>query len=38
MRGDAIQAAVDTGWAMIEFKPDGTILNANENFVKSINN
>lgn len=36
MRGDAIQAAVDTGWAMIEFQPDGTILNANENFVNGL--
>ncbi len=32
----AIKAAVDTGWAYIEFKPDGTILDANNNFLKTL--
>ncbi len=36
MKAEQIQMAVDTGWASIEFKPDGTILTANENFVKAL--
>ncbi len=36
LRADAVQAAVDTGWASIEFEPDGTILNANDNFVQTL--
>ncbi len=35
-RGEHLQSAVNTGWASIEFKPDGTILTANENFVKAL--
>lgn len=31
----ALKAAVDAGWAMIEFEPDGTIINANSNFVQT---
>nr|WKN39250.1 methyl-accepting chemotaxis protein [Tunicatimonas sp. TK19036] len=31
-----VQAAVDTGWAYIEFEPDGTIITANDNFVKTL--
>jgi methyl-accepting chemotaxis protein len=30
-----VQAAVDAGWASIEFEPNGTILNANDNWVKA---
>jgi len=33
LKAQQVQAAVDTGWAYIEFRPDGTILNANKNFV-----
>ncbi len=36
LMGEHVKAAVDTGWASIEFKPDGTILAANENFVKAL--
>lgn len=32
----AIQSAVNTGWAFIEFKPDGTIIEANDNFVRTM--
>ena len=35
-QADAIKSAVDTGWASIEFEPDGTILDANDNFVKTM--
>lgn len=31
-----LKSAVDTGWASIEFQPDGIILSANENFVKTL--
>ena len=34
--GDAIKSAVDTGWASIEFEPDGTILAVNDNWVKTL--
>lgn len=36
LQADSIKAAVDTGWASIEFTPDGTILDANENFVAAL--
>jgi len=32
----AVKSAVDTAWASIEFTPDGTILDANENFVSTL--
>ena len=32
----AVKSAVDTGWSSIEFKPDGTILKANDNFISSL--
>ncbi|WP_422359607.1 PAS domain S-box protein [Reichenbachiella sp.] len=34
-QGEAIKAAVDTGWASIEFTPDGIIQAANENFLST---
>jgi len=36
MAGEHVKSAVDTGWASIEFKPDGTIITANKNFVKTL--
>ncbi len=36
IQSDAIKAAVDTGWASIEFYPDGTIIDANQNFVNTL--
>jgi len=36
LKGENIQAAVDTGWAYIEFEPDGTIVSANSNFVTTM--
>lgn len=36
IQGDAVKSAVDTGWASIEFKPDGTILDTNENWIKTL--
>jgi len=36
IQGEAVKAAVDVGWASIEFKTDGTILAANDNFVKTL--
>ncbi len=35
-KGENIQSAVDSGWAYIEFTPDGTILEANDNFVSAM--
>lgn len=32
----AVQTAVDSGWARIEFKPDGTIIEANDNFLNAL--
>ena len=34
-QGEAIKAAVDTGWASIEFTPDGIIQTANQNFLET---
>jgi methyl-accepting chemotaxis protein len=34
--GNALKSAVDTGWAFLEFETDGTILNANKNFVSML--
>lgn len=31
-----LKNAVDTGWASIEFKPDGTILDVNDNWVHTL--
>lgn len=36
IQADAIKSAVDTGWASIEFTPDGIILDANENFISTM--
>ncbi|MCI5059069.1 MAG: PAS domain-containing protein [Flavobacteriales bacterium] len=36
VKASAVQSAVDTGWASIEFEPDGTIINANDNFVRTL--
>lgn len=36
MQAEVMKAAVDTGWASIEFEPDGTIISANDNFVSSL--
>ena len=35
-KSDQMQAAVDTGFAAIEFLPDGTILTANANFCQAV--
>ncbi|GJM63827.1 PAS domain S-box protein [Persicobacter diffluens] len=35
-QASAVKSAVDTGWASIEFKPDGTIISANDNFVATL--
>ncbi len=35
-QADGIRDAVNYGWASIEFDPDGTILGANDNFVKTM--
>lgn len=35
-QADAIKSAVDTGWASIEFKPDGTIIEVNDNFTHTL--
>ena len=34
VRAAAVQTAVDIGWASIEFNPDGTIITANDNFLR----
>ncbi|MCV9385204.1 PAS domain S-box protein [Reichenbachiella ulvae] len=31
-----IKSAVDTAWASIEFEPDGTILNVNDNWIDTL--
>ncbi len=36
MQAQQVQAAIDTGFASIEFEPDGTIITANRNFVKIL--
>lgn len=36
IQANAVKSAVDTGWASIEFSPDGTIIDANDNFVKTL--
>ena len=36
VQADAMNLAVDSGWAAIEFKPDGTIVSANNNFVDAL--
>jgi len=36
IQADAVKSAVDTGWASIEFTPEGNILDVNENFVKTL--
>ena len=36
IRGENLQAAVNTGWAYIEFAPDGTIISANQNFLRVL--
>lgn len=36
VQGAAVKAAVDTGWASIEFETDGTILDVNENWVSTL--
>ncbi|MEO9965062.1 MAG: methyl-accepting chemotaxis protein [Reichenbachiella sp.] len=36
VQGEAIKAAVDAGWASIEFEPDGTILDVNENWINTL--
>ncbi|MEQ9440829.1 MAG: PAS domain-containing methyl-accepting chemotaxis protein [Cyclobacteriaceae bacterium] len=36
IQGENIQSAVDSGWAYIEFEPDGTIVSANENFLSTM--
>ncbi|MGB3586683.1 MAG: PAS domain S-box protein [Tunicatimonas sp.] len=35
-KAEQIQRAVDTGWAYIEFEPDGTIISANDNFLRAV--
>ena len=36
LQASAVKSAVDTGWASIEFEPNGTIIAANENFVSAL--
>lgn len=36
LQADAVKNAVDTGWASIEFEPDGTIITANDNFCHAL--
>lgn len=36
MNATMIRQAVDTGWALIEFTTEGTILNANDTFVRGL--
>lgn len=36
LQAASIQSAVDTGWASIEFHPDGTIIDANDNFLAGL--
>lgn len=36
LKAESIQAAVDSGWASIEFDPQGNILAANQNFVDTL--
>lgn len=36
IKAESIQAAVDSGWASIEFDPTGNILTANQNFVDTL--
>ena len=36
VQANAVKSAVDTGWASIEFHPDGTIIKANENFLSAV--
>ena len=33
-QAEGIQSVVDEGWCFVEFKPDGTVINGNSNFVK----
>jgi methyl-accepting chemotaxis protein len=33
---DLYKQAIDTGWACIDFEPDGTIIAANENFISAL--
>jgi methyl-accepting chemotaxis protein len=35
-RGVAVQYAVNTGWSSIEFELDGTIIEANDNYIKAL--
>lgn len=35
-KSEGIQAAVNTGWAYIEFTPEGTIVDANDNFLNTM--
>ncbi|BDD01858.1 PAS domain S-box protein [Persicobacter psychrovividus] len=36
LQASAVKSAVDTGWASIEFEPDGTIITANDNFISTL--
>ena len=36
IQGEAVKSAVDTGWASIEFSPDGYILDVNDNWVNTL--
>ncbi|UII19234.1 methyl-accepting chemotaxis protein [Fulvivirga ligni] len=35
-QGENIKKSVDTGWAYIEFEPDGTITSCNQNFLDAM--
>lgn len=35
-QAESLKAAVDAGWAQIEFEPDGTIIDANSNFCQGL--
>ena len=36
LQGESVKAAVDTGWAFIEFDPDGIIVSVNRNFLSVL--
>lgn len=36
VQAESLKSAVDSGWAQIEFEPDGTIIDANDNFLAAL--
>lgn len=35
-QASTIKSAVDSGWALVEFRPDGTVMDANSNFLSTL--